>query len=165
MNLYEVAGQPADQFGYETVFYQLAAHELPQKQYLLFRGKLPAYPYLPLFRHRPVMFIQSELRIQPPIECPEQQKPENPLFLLRQSSFPVVCLTQSYFQVGRHMVEKQPVIIGVPLFQGIYLLLALDLLLRHGPVDRFRIGLGRKYFACFRIDAFAGERYDIGEQP
>ena len=60
------------------------------------------------------------------------------------------------------MVEKQPVIIGVPLFQGIYLLLALDLLLRHGPVDRFRIGLGRKYFACFRIDAFAGERYDIG---
>ena len=85
------------------------------------------------------MFIQSELRIQPPIECPEQQKPENPLFLLRQSSFPVVCLTQSYFQVGRHMVEKQPVIIGVPLFQGIYLLLALDLLLRHVRAGEERI--------------------------
>ena len=54
------------------------------------------------------------------------------------------------------MVEKQPVIIVVSLFQGIYLLLALDLLLRLGPVDPFRIGLGRKYFACFRIDAFAG---------
>ena len=61
------------------------------------------------------------------------------------------------------MVEKQPVIIVVSLFQGIYLLLALDLLLRLGPVDPFRIGLGRKYFACFRIDAFAGERYDVGD--